>query len=110
MEGTLYKPHVIKKRLVPMLQLYPQTFVEFVNRVPVSLLGFYSLNIPLFARRLIFHIIRKLTAVFNDRVFGEDCHYFAPQRRCRGAVRGRDVVWEEINSAIQREDSKTVIY
>lgn len=57
----------------------------------MSLLGIYSLNIPLFARRLIFHIMRKLTAV-NDCVFGEDCHYFTPQRRCRGAVRGRDVV------------------
>lgn len=43
-------------------------FVEFVDQVPVNLLGVYSVNIPLFTRRLIFHIIRKLTADFNDRV------------------------------------------
>lgn len=47
--------------------------------MPVNLLGDYSVNIALFTRRLLFHIIRKLTAAFNDCVFNEDYDYFTPQ-------------------------------
>jgi len=54
-------------------------FVEFVDQVPANLLGVYSVSIPLFTRRLIFHGIRELTAALKESVFNEDYHYFTPQ-------------------------------